>query len=156
MKLANLRRFDPKFIAAGKRGLERGNKDEELVWNEFAHDKARLRAVAGAIVDASREMEVGGFLVVVGDEIEEAPEGRLLTVLHTRRERNRSLVERRKSRSRELLKARGGHLILCGDPRRSFSVRKQSGRVQLAWSAPAENELNSSGEPKVCFPEAVV
>jgi len=101
MKLMNFRRFDPKLVAAGKRGLERGNKDEELVWNEFAHDQARLRAVARAIVDASTEIAAAGPLVAASDELEEAPEGRLLTALHVRGERNRALVERRKARALE-------------------------------------------------------
>ena len=102
MKLMNFRRFDPTVVTSGRRGLERGSKDEELVWNEFANDPDRLQAVARAIGDASKELEAGGSLVVGGDEVEDAPEGRLLTALHVRRERNRTLVERRKARALEL------------------------------------------------------
>jgi len=41
MKLMNFRRFDPHFMSAGKKGLPRGAKEEEFVWNEFADDPER-------------------------------------------------------------------------------------------------------------------
>ena len=40
MKLMNFRRFDPTFAAVGRRGLLRGNKLEEEVWNTFDPDPA--------------------------------------------------------------------------------------------------------------------
>jgi len=49
MKMMNFRRFDPEVIASGKVGLQRGGKDEEAVWHEFAGDPKRLSAVAAAI-----------------------------------------------------------------------------------------------------------
>jgi predicted HNH restriction endonuclease len=96
MKMMNFRRFDPASIAAGKVGLTRGNKDEEAVWREFAHDRQRLASVVEAIRQAA-QLE-NGELAELGedDAIAEAEEGRLLTRIHRTRERSRKLVEDRK------------------------------------------------------------
>jgi predicted HNH restriction endonuclease len=95
MKVMNFRRFDPTYIAQGKKGLQRGNKLEQQVWNDFATDPARLALTANAIrlavtkgAVASEEEE---------DEFAEAEEGRILTRLHRIRERNRELVEKKKA-----------------------------------------------------------
>lgn len=97
MKMMNFRRFDPDVIASGAVGLTRGNKDEEVVWNEFADDLPRLRAVADAIRKAATldttEFPAGSVDI---DDSEEAEEGRVLTRLHRTRERNRKLVQKRK------------------------------------------------------------
>ena len=42
------RRFDPEYLSGGKVGLERGNKQEEPLWNEFSENPA---ALAAAVVD---------------------------------------------------------------------------------------------------------
>ncbi|RVD55487.1 HNH endonuclease [Mesorhizobium sp. M2D.F.Ca.ET.185.01.1.1] len=100
MKVMNFRRFDPAFAAAGKSGLSHGGREEELVWLEFAQAPGLLRAVATAI----RAAIVGETLHTAQpnlDYIEEAEEGRLLTILHQRRERNRKLVEARKQKALE-------------------------------------------------------
>jgi predicted HNH restriction endonuclease len=44
MKMMNFRRFDPEYTADGRVGLSRGNKLEEVVWNEFSQDGAALSA----------------------------------------------------------------------------------------------------------------
>jgi predicted HNH restriction endonuclease len=96
MKLMNFRRFDPDYTADGKVGLTRGNKDEELVWDEFSADKDRLQQVVTAIRLA---VEHSPSLLGGGDDesgMEEAEEGRVLTKLHRVRERKRGLVEQRK------------------------------------------------------------
>lgn len=99
MKLMNFRRFDPVFIDSGRKGLTRGNKDEQVVWDEFSSDPARLARAASAI----RSVVAGDVgLPDAGhyeDEDEgqiEAQEGRLLTRLHRFRERNRTIVLKRK------------------------------------------------------------
>src|SRR5208282_5631203 len=93
------------FSSAGRVGLSRGNRLEEEVWNGFHSGPARLAMVAAAIrdqlvrtdeiVESNAEDGVGPALLL---DIEEAPEGRLLTVVHQRRERNRKLVEAKKAR----------------------------------------------------------
>src|SRR5918911_3011160 len=46
MKLRNFVRFDNRYA---RRGLQRGGKLEEEVWNEFAEDRVRLNITAQAI-----------------------------------------------------------------------------------------------------------
>ena len=99
MKLMNFRRFDPQFAAAGKVGLQRGGKEEEYVWRDFADDRNRLRKVAKAI-ESNIYIESPNFADQSDDiEIAEAEEGRILTSVHRRRERSRKLVERKKAKA---------------------------------------------------------
>lgn len=92
MKLSNFLRFDPSY--SGK-GLGSGNEIEREVWEEFANDRKRLSKVAAAIREAAASK-----VPIVEQEPEEdemdAPEGKLLTQLHKRRERSRKLVARKK------------------------------------------------------------
>jgi 5-methylcytosine-specific restriction protein A len=104
MKLANLRSLDPQFIAQGKKGLPKGGKGDALVWAEFAAKPDELRAAAAAIravVAAYPDIAT----IEEDDDIAEAPEGRLLTRAHVRRERNRKLVQKKKEAA---IKAYGG------------------------------------------------
>lgn len=98
MKLMNFRRLDPEYTSGGRVGLTRGGSEEKLVWNEFAEDVDRLRqaadAIRGNLATVSAPAELGDH----GDEeTVDAPEGRLVTRLHRNRERNRGLVERKKT-----------------------------------------------------------
>jgi 5-methylcytosine-specific restriction enzyme A len=98
MKLSNFSRFDPDY--KGK-GLQRGNRLEEVVWDQFAGNREELRRVAEAIRHgyAAREAVPGG---VSDEEEEEAfPEGRVLYRLHRARERNKRLVRQAKLKARE-------------------------------------------------------
>lgn len=94
MKMMNFRRFDPAFVAEGRVGLSRGGKDEERVWEEFASDLPRLRQVAAAIRQAAIEQAQNAQVPDL--DIAEAEEGRVLTSLHSRRERSRELVAAKK------------------------------------------------------------
>lgn len=38
MKLNNFRRLDPSYTSSGKKGLSRGGKNDEVIWEEFALD----------------------------------------------------------------------------------------------------------------------
>ncbi|MEB2605017.1 HNH endonuclease [Burkholderia cenocepacia] len=102
MKLMNFRSLDPEYTAQGKTGLSQGNKDEALVWDEFAGDVPRLAEVAQFIRDGitehSNDIDLAG-----PDEpgIEEAEEGRVATRVHRCRERDRRLVEAAKKQARE-------------------------------------------------------
>ena len=98
MKLMNFRRFDPEYTGEGKVGLSRGGKDEEVVWSQFAIDPYRCHEAAEAIRAAIEETQASP-LPPVEEDIDndaEAEEGRLLTLLHRRRERSRKLVEKKK------------------------------------------------------------
>ena len=105
MKLMNLRRFDPDYDG---KGLERGGKDDEVIWNRYASHREELTKVASAIrsfVESDLPMPV---IEIVEGEEEDGEEGRILTRTHRYRERDPSLVKRKKDR---VLAAQG--VIAC-------------------------------------------
>ncbi|EKY4110962.1 HNH endonuclease [Pseudomonas aeruginosa] len=106
MKLGNFRRWDPEYIKDGKTGLAKGNKDERLVWDEFADAPSKLAAVVAAIRGAVGSSSPEGHALAGDDEpgIEEAEEGKVLTRLHRYRERSRALVEAKK---KDILRKQG-------------------------------------------------
>ena len=101
MKLGNFLRLDPSY--KGK-GLSRGAKGEEVVWNLYANNHPELRKIAEAIRDTG-ERQIHARLTQPLDQVEDEeevfPEGRLLTREHKIRERNRQLVERKKKATLE-------------------------------------------------------
>jgi 5-methylcytosine-specific restriction protein A len=91
MKLANFSAIDPE---KSSKGLERGNRLEQVVWNEFASNLKKLIAAAEAIKAAAyNQEETEGYV----DDDEEFPEGKILSRLHKARERNSSVVKKKKS-----------------------------------------------------------
>jgi 5-methylcytosine-specific restriction enzyme A len=90
MKLCNFLRLDPSY--KGK-GLERGGKLEEEIWEEFANDKDLLKSVAQGIVQGIQTTPIEPL---IEDEEDEFPEGRVLYRQHRVRERNRKLVAKTK------------------------------------------------------------
>ncbi|MBX5556693.1 HNH endonuclease [Pseudomonas aeruginosa] len=101
MKLGNFRRWDPDYTKEGKKGLIKGNKDEEVVWSEFAGAPETLAAVVAGIRKAVAADDLLGHQLQGSDELEihEAAEGKVLTRLHRLRERNRKLVEKKKKQA---------------------------------------------------------
>lgn len=99
MKLMNFRRFDSKYINDGKVGLTRGNKDEQIVWNEFSSNPLRLSAVAKAIRLSINQHNNDQELASVEPDIQEAEEGRVLTRMHRIRERSKKLVDAKKKQA---------------------------------------------------------
>jgi 5-methylcytosine-specific restriction protein A len=97
MKVMNFRRFDPVYIAQGKKGLQRGNQLEEEVWNDFANRPEKLAQAANAIRLVVTQGEVPAALHEEDDELAEAEEGRILTCIHRSRERSRKLIEKKKA-----------------------------------------------------------
>jgi 5-methylcytosine-specific restriction protein A len=95
MKMCNFLRFDPDY--KGK-GLERGSKLEEEVWNEFHKDKNKLHDIAQSIVLGVR-MEKKEAFKTLNIEEEEFPEGKILYRLHKQRERNSSIVKKKKQKA---------------------------------------------------------
>jgi 5-methylcytosine-specific restriction enzyme A len=97
MKVMNFRRFDPAYIAEGKKGLQRGNKLEADVWSDFSNDHAKLVSTANAIRLAVVKGQIPVASEEEDEEVAEAEEGRILTRLHKTRERSRKLVEKKKA-----------------------------------------------------------
>ena len=93
MKLANFAAIDPDHSAEG---LRRGGRLEQLVWDEYAHRPAELRATAEAIRRATSTPAVDGILGSEVDDEASAPEGRVLFRLHRYRERDSKLARRKK------------------------------------------------------------
>ncbi|WP_214482962.1 HNH endonuclease [Bacillus sp. SM2101] len=93
MKMCNFLRFDPDY--KGK-GLERGSKLEEEIWNEFYNDKDKLHDIAQSIISGiTYEKEVVSKPINI-DEEEEFPEGKVLYRVHKQRERNSNVVKKKK------------------------------------------------------------
>lgn len=92
MKLSNFLRFDPAYTGAG---LKRGSHLEEEVWNTYASNQKRLTETANAIKATINTDELVKAEAAEVDE-PEAPEGRLLTRTHQVRERNATLIKKKK------------------------------------------------------------
>ena len=95
MKLMNFRRFDPDY--EGK-GLQRGNKDEEVVWNLYYSQPDDLRKISDTIRSLVSSDTPIPPKEVISDDEEEGEEGQILTRIHRYRERNTKLVKRKKER----------------------------------------------------------
>lgn len=91
MKLCNFLRLDPAYTGTG---LQAGSKKDKEVWNEFANNHERLRAVAEAIRKSGKFSNIGYSFI---DEDDEAPEGEILLRLHKLRERSTSLIRKKKT-----------------------------------------------------------
>lgn len=97
MKVMNFRRFDPRYLERGRVGLQRGGKGDEIIWRDFFGDHDKLRRAALAITANVEADQVPLPTPEDDDEVAEAEEGRLLTRLHRKRERNRKLIEKKKA-----------------------------------------------------------
>ncbi|MFT3960857.1 HNH endonuclease [Propionivibrio sp.] len=114
MKLMNFRRLDSQYTSHNKSGLARGSKGDELVWEEFSQFPGRCTEVANAIIGSLENFGADGGegSGAISEDIEEAPEGRLLTRTHLVRERDRKLVEAK--RNRVLKKSGKLECVVCG------------------------------------------
>lgn len=93
MKLMNFCRLDPSY--EGK-GLERGGKDEEVVWNLYASNPEQLYDLTESIKSLVLSDDPVPPVEIMGDDEEEGEEGQILTRTHRYRERNTKLVKRKK------------------------------------------------------------
>ena len=89
MKLMNFRRFDPEYEG---RGLQRGNKDESIVWDRFSSRRDELRRVSNAIRSFVISDETIPPKSATLSVEEEGEEGQILTRIHRYRERDAKLV----------------------------------------------------------------
>ncbi|MFP7176471.1 HNH endonuclease [Priestia filamentosa] len=93
MKMCNFLRFDPDYKGTG---LERGSKLEKDVWDEFCQDKKKLHNIAQIIIYGVTYKKEQVSQIMNTDEEEEFPEGKILYRLHKQRERNSSVVKKKK------------------------------------------------------------
>lgn len=93
LKITNFAALDPQYPGAG---MSRGSRMDALVWDRYADRQGELRGVA----DEIRALADSPLLPAIPepDETEiEADEGRLLVRVHMVRERDRTLVQRKKA-----------------------------------------------------------
>lgn len=98
MKLCNFLQFDPNYQGVG---LTHGGKLDKAIWDEFYDDRHRLRSLAQGIqaFAVAQEHGTASFKADVVDEEFQASEGLVLSRVHSVRERNRSLVRKKKSQA---------------------------------------------------------
>jgi 5-methylcytosine-specific restriction protein A len=84
-KLQNLRQ-----VATGK-GLGNTSKTDRAVWQEFGSKPEEVRRLAEAITVGMGQLRADA---TANDDVDEFREGRILTELHKRRERNKALRKR--------------------------------------------------------------
>ena len=95
MKLRNFSSFDPQYTDNGRKGLTNGNRLEVELWEEFSGRPDEVARVANGILKliGASEAEILAF-----DDVEfEASEGRIMTRVHISRERNSTLVKKKKA-----------------------------------------------------------
>ena len=97
MKVTNFRRFDPVYIAQGKKGLQRGGRLEQEVWDYFADNPSDLTKTAKTIRNIVKQRQIPIGDQDEDDDFAEAEEGRILTRLHRSRERSRELITKKKA-----------------------------------------------------------
>lgn len=105
MKLMNFRRFDPTY--EGK-GLDRGNKDEEVVWNLYSSKPDKLKIIVKNIYSFITSDTIIPLTRETFFDEEESEEGRILTKTHRYRERDPKLIKRKKE---QVLKQEG--VLVC-------------------------------------------
>ena len=93
MKLMNFRRFDPAYSGVG---LAHGNKDEEVVWDLYATKPEELRRLAESIKQFTSAAPQAA--PPISDDEEEGNEGQILSRVHRYRERDRTLVAKKKAK----------------------------------------------------------
>jgi 5-methylcytosine-specific restriction protein A len=93
MKLGNFLALDPAYTGIG---LKRGGKLDREIWHEFAHDGDRLRLTAASISKSASWIAETSAAYDSRHEDDEFPEGKILTRLHQRKERNRTATDNKK------------------------------------------------------------
>lgn len=95
MKLSNFLRFDSRYIG---KGLTKGSKLENLVWEDFSAKQLELNNIASQIKDLIKNSKVFIPTFINEEDDEEFEEGRILTKLHKYRERNQKLIKKKKDK----------------------------------------------------------
>lgn len=143
LKLMNFRRFDPDY--KGK-GMERGGKDEEVVWNLYAGQPDELHKLAYTIRSFVTSKDEPLAIQSAAMEEEEGDEGRILTRIHRYRERDGGLVQRKK----EQFQKTNGHLTceVCGFNFSRLYGRRGDGFIECHHTKPV-SELKPNEKTKV-------
>ncbi|WP_426167866.1 HNH endonuclease [Sandarakinorhabdus sp. DWP1-3-1] len=95
MKLMNFRALDPAYVSSGGVGLSQTGRGDKAVWAEFAGRAQALAVEAGSIRSRSAPEAPGEPLIDYPAGLS-APEGKAEFRTHLVRERNATLVAKRK------------------------------------------------------------
>jgi 5-methylcytosine-specific restriction protein A len=95
MKLMNFRGIDPSYPGVG---LANGSKDEQVVWDLYSENRTELSKLAKRITEFASSEESIQDAPALTEEEEEGNEGQVLSRIHRYRERDRSLVKRKKEK----------------------------------------------------------
>jgi 5-methylcytosine-specific restriction protein A len=93
MKLGHFLAIDPEYSGTG---LRRVGKLDREIWHAFARDSDKLRLTAAAISKSASEMAETSVAYDSSQDDDEFPEGKILTRLHQRKERNRRATDHKK------------------------------------------------------------
>jgi 5-methylcytosine-specific restriction protein A len=97
MKLCNFLNFDPNYNGVA---LSAASMMDKAVWEEFSDDRTSLSAVAKAIRANFKNKNIANsYEVFKSVEEDEFPEGKILTLTHRVRERNRTVVNNKKQKA---------------------------------------------------------
>lgn len=130
MKLLNFRAHDPHHDT---KGLSRGNKLESVIWAEFSGNHPVLKQVVAAILGMA-SIATSDDTSILLDDFTEAQEGRLLTRLHSYRERSVSIVRQKKKDYRK----KHGHLRCeaCGFDFQATYGKRGEGFIECHHTKP--------------------
>ena len=143
MKLMDFRRFDPSY--EGK-GLERGGKDEGVVWNLYSSHPNQLRELTESIKSLVLSGDPLPPVEIMGDDEEEGEEGQILTRTHRYRERNAKLVKSKKAR---VLKESGTlSCEVCGFDFSGTYGERGDGFIECHHTKPV-SDLKDGGTTKI-------
>ena len=102
MKLCNFLSLDPNYKGTG---LAAHSKLDKAIWDEFAKDRDRLAKVARAIKENQSIKPISNIDTFINiTEEDDFPEGKILNRTHQVRERNATLVRKKKQK---VLKEKG-------------------------------------------------
>jgi len=97
LKLSNFKHFDPDYKGAGMRG---GSKLDEMVFNEFRHDREKLRAIAAEIRKVVENPALRSKVYSIEEDEQtkndSVAEGQVLYKLHKVRERDSKIIQLKK------------------------------------------------------------
>jgi 5-methylcytosine-specific restriction enzyme A len=107
LKLSNFLALDPNYHG---KGMERGSKLDEIVFNEFMNDKQRLSDLATEIRKVANNQPLKEKIYTIEDDeqtkMDSVMEGQVIYKLHKLRERDTDIVKYKKRQAFSLL----GHL----------------------------------------------
>lgn len=99
LKLNNFKAFDPSYTG---KGMQNFGKLDKKVFEEFESDTDRLHKIANRIREVSKDLELANQLYLISEDEEdeqlEVKEGAVLYKLHKYRERDTSIIKKKKEK----------------------------------------------------------